>query len=140
MHVFRPSHDSSVWLGSKSREQLMSPECSKNQVLSFAKMLVVCWTNKKYSVLISVLQSAQWINSECIYPHSVYICICIRTLLHMYIVLPMYNYVHVYMVWLCQAKTYSNFLVFRKHLFLFQQAFKQQRVLFHSSTIIKTFP
>ena len=63
-HVFRSSQDSSVWLMLTSREQPMSPECSKYQVLSFAKMLVVWWTNKKYSVLISVLQSAQWINSE----------------------------------------------------------------------------
>ena len=55
MHVFRPSQDSSVWLGLTSREQLMSPECSKHQVLSFPKMLVVWLTNKKYSVLISVL-------------------------------------------------------------------------------------
>ena len=39
--VFRPSQDSSVWLGLTSREQMMSPECSKHQVLSFAKMLVV---------------------------------------------------------------------------------------------------
>ena len=67
IHVFRPSQDSSVWLWLTSREQLMSPECSKHQVLSFAKMLVVWWTNKKYSVLIIVLQSAQWINSERIY-------------------------------------------------------------------------
>ena len=63
-HVFRPSQDSSVWLGLTSREQLMSPECSKHQVLSFAKMLVVWWTNRKYSVFINVLQSARWINSE----------------------------------------------------------------------------
>ena len=55
IHVFLPSQDSSVWLGLTSREQLMSPECSKHQVLSFAKMR------------ISVLQSAQWINSERIY-------------------------------------------------------------------------
>ena len=27
-HVFCPSQDSSVWLESTSREQLMSPECS----------------------------------------------------------------------------------------------------------------
>ena len=40
-HVFRPSQNSSVWLGLTSREQLMSPECSKHQVLSFAKMLVL---------------------------------------------------------------------------------------------------
>ena len=72
-HVFRPSQDSTVWLGLTSREQLMSSECSKHQVLSFAKMLVVGWTNKKYSVLISVLSSAQWINLERIYP--VYIMI-----------------------------------------------------------------
>ena len=63
-HVFRPFRDSSVWLGLSSRKQLISPECSKHQVLSFAKMLVVWWTNKKYSILISVLQSAQWINLE----------------------------------------------------------------------------
>ena len=68
-HVFRPSQGSSVWLGLTSRE-LMSPECSKHQVLSFAQMLVVQWTNKKYSVLISVFQSAQWINSERIYPQT----------------------------------------------------------------------
>ena len=40
-HMFHPSQDSSVWLGLTTREQLMSPECSKNQVLNFAKMLVV---------------------------------------------------------------------------------------------------
>ena len=70
-HVFRPSQDSSVWLGLTSREQLMSPECSKHQLLSFAKMLVVWWTKKKYSVLISVLQSAQCI----IYIYTIYLCI-----------------------------------------------------------------
>ena len=47
-HAFRPSQYSAVWLGLTSREQLMSPECSKHQVLSFAKMLAVWWTNKKY--------------------------------------------------------------------------------------------
>ena len=31
-HVFRLSQDSSVWLGLTSREQLMSPECSKHQI------------------------------------------------------------------------------------------------------------
>ena len=30
-----------MWLGLTSRELLMLPECSKNQVLSLAKMLVV---------------------------------------------------------------------------------------------------
>ena len=64
LHVFRPSQDSSVWLGLTSRRQLMSPECSKHEVLGFAKMLVVWWTDTKYSVLYSVLQSAQWINYE----------------------------------------------------------------------------
>ena len=59
-----------VWLRLTSREQLMSPECSKHQVLSLAKMLVVWWTNKKYFVLISVLQSAQLINAERIYPQT----------------------------------------------------------------------
>ena len=41
IHVFRPSQESSVWLELTSREQLMSPECSKHQVLSFAKILVM---------------------------------------------------------------------------------------------------
>ena len=68
--MFRPSQDSSVWLKLTSREQLMSPECSKHQVVSFAKMFVVWRTNKKYSVLISVLRSAQWVNSERIYPQT----------------------------------------------------------------------
>ena len=40
-HVFCLSQDLSVWLGLTSREQLMSLECSKHQVLSFAKTLVV---------------------------------------------------------------------------------------------------
>ena len=37
-HVFGPSQDSSVWLRLTSREQLMSPEYSKHQML---KMLVM---------------------------------------------------------------------------------------------------
>ena len=41
IHVLRPTQDSSVWLGLTSREQLISPECSKHHVLSLAKMLVV---------------------------------------------------------------------------------------------------
>ena len=40
-YVFRPSQDSSVWLVLTKREQLILPEYSKHQVLSFAKMLVV---------------------------------------------------------------------------------------------------
>ena len=39
-HMFHPSQYSSVWLGLTSREQLMSAECSKHQLLSFAKMLI----------------------------------------------------------------------------------------------------
>ena len=39
--VFRPAKDSSVWFGLTSREQLMSPECSKHQVSSLTKMLVM---------------------------------------------------------------------------------------------------
>ena len=39
IHVFHPAQDSSVWVGLKSREQLMPSECSKHQVLSLAKML-----------------------------------------------------------------------------------------------------
>ena len=41
IHVFHPAQDSSLWLRLTSGEQLMSPECSKHQVLSLAKMLVV---------------------------------------------------------------------------------------------------
>ena len=47
-HVLRPAQYSSVWLGLPSREQLMSPECSKHQVLSLTKMLVV--NKQKYSI------------------------------------------------------------------------------------------
>ena len=57
--MFHPAQDSSVWLRLMSREQLMSPECSKHRVLSFAKMLVVNEQKKKNFILISVLQSAQ---------------------------------------------------------------------------------
>ena len=41
-HIFRPSQHSSVWLWFRlmSREQLISPECSKPQVLSFAKIYI----------------------------------------------------------------------------------------------------
>ena len=68
--MFRPSQDSSVMLVLMSRVQLMLSECSKHQELSFAKMLVVWWTNEEHPVLISVLESAQWINSEFIYPEA----------------------------------------------------------------------
>ena len=50
-HVFRPSQDSSVWLGLTSKEHLMSPECSKHQVFSFVKMLLV--NENKFRVYIS---------------------------------------------------------------------------------------
>ena len=39
--MFCPAQDSTLWLGLTIRDQLMSPECSKHQVLSLAKMLVV---------------------------------------------------------------------------------------------------
>ena len=39
--MFRPAQDSSVWFGLTSREQLMSPVCSRHQVLNLTKMLVV---------------------------------------------------------------------------------------------------
>ena len=39
--MFCPSQDLSVWLGLMSSEQLMSPECSKHQVLSFAKYIYI---------------------------------------------------------------------------------------------------
>ena len=63
-HVFRPSQDSLVWLALTRREYVMSPECTKHQVLSFTKMLVVWRPSQNYSVLISVLQTAQWRNSK----------------------------------------------------------------------------
>ena len=68
--MFCPSQDWKVRPRWTSREQLMSLDCPKYQVLSFAKMLVVSWTSKTYFVLISVLQSAQWINSERIYAQT----------------------------------------------------------------------
>ena len=58
-HVFRPSQDSLVWLTLTRREYVMSPECTKHQVLSFTKMLVVWRPSQNYCVLISVLQTAQ---------------------------------------------------------------------------------
>ena len=58
-HVFRTSQGSSVWLALTSREQLMSQECSKHQVLSFAKILVA--NEKRYFVLISVLHVHKFI-------------------------------------------------------------------------------
>ena len=41
IHVFRPSQDSSVWLELTSGEQLMSPECSKHQVLKNYKKTII---------------------------------------------------------------------------------------------------
>ena len=41
IHVFRPAQDSLVWFGLTSREQLMSPECSKHLVLSLAKYIYI---------------------------------------------------------------------------------------------------
>ena len=46
-HVCCPSQDSSVWLWLTNREKPLSIECSKHQVLSFAKMLVAWWTHFK---------------------------------------------------------------------------------------------
>ena len=60
IYMFWPSPDSSVWLGLTSREQLMSPECSKHQ-------------------------SSQWINSEHIYPIQSIIYIYIHTHIYIYI-------------------------------------------------------
>ena len=56
-HKFSPFQDSSVRVGLMNREQLMSPECSKHQVLSFDTMIGVWRSNKECYVLISVLQS-----------------------------------------------------------------------------------
>ena len=73
------------------------------------------WTNKKYSVLISVLQSTQWINSERIYPQTrvprthqcnyndniilwsrycLFICVYIFIYMYIYII---YIYISMYM-------------------------------------------
>ena len=54
--MFRPSQDSSVQLWSMSREQLMSPECSK-QGAELCQIACGERTNITF-VLISVLQSA----------------------------------------------------------------------------------
>ena len=81
-----------MWLGLTSREQLMSPEYSKQQGVSFAKMLVVWWTKKKYSVLVSVLQSAGWINSQ------ISTDTCFFVLYHaLYIYI--YIYIYIYNAW-----------------------------------------
>ena len=55
IQMFRSAQDSSVWLGLTSREQLMSPECSKHQVLRLAKMLVV--NKQKHILFLSVFSS-----------------------------------------------------------------------------------
>ena len=39
--MYRPAQDSSVWLGLPIREQLMSQDCPKHQVVSLAKMVVM---------------------------------------------------------------------------------------------------
>ena len=56
IYMFRPSQDSPVRLGSTNREQMMSPECSK-QGAEFCQIACGERTNIKL-VLISVLQSA----------------------------------------------------------------------------------
>ena len=72
--MFRPSQDS-VQLWSMSREQLMSPECSK-QGAELSQIACGEQTNIKF-VLIRVLQSAQRINSESSYCSYIYIYIYI---------------------------------------------------------------
>ena len=67
-HVLGPFQDSPVRLGSTSREQLMSPECSK-QGAELCQIACGEQTNMKF-VLISVLQSAQRINSERAHPQK----------------------------------------------------------------------
>ena len=54
INVFRLAQDSSEWLGLTSREQSISPECSKHQVLNLAKMLVVI---KQKNILFSLMFS-----------------------------------------------------------------------------------
>ena len=39
--MFRPSQDSSVWLELTSKEQLMSPECSKHQVYIYVYIYIL---------------------------------------------------------------------------------------------------
>ena len=55
-----------VFRGFSTVSSSAGPEQSPGRIYgaNFAKMLVVWWTNKKHSVLISFLQSTQWINSE----------------------------------------------------------------------------
>ena len=55
-----------VFRGFSTVSSSAGPEQSPGRIYgaNFAKMLVVWWTNKKHSVLISVLQNTQWINSE----------------------------------------------------------------------------
>ena len=68
IHVFRPAQDSSVWLELTSKEQLMSPGCSKHRVLSLAKMLVV--NEQKIFCSHQCSPECSMINSERIYPRT----------------------------------------------------------------------
>ena len=51
MHVFRPSQDSSVWVRLTSREQLISPECSKHQVLIYIYVYVYIYIKNNIKIL-----------------------------------------------------------------------------------------
>ena len=68
IHVFRLAQVSSVWLGLTSREQLVSPGCSKHRVLSLAKMLVV--SKQKIFCSHQCSPECSMINSERTYPRT----------------------------------------------------------------------
>ena len=65
--MFLLSQDSSLWLGLTSIEQLMSPECSKHQFLSFAKMFYIYIYMYIYKIYICIY----------IYIHIIYVYIYI---------------------------------------------------------------
>ena len=82
-HVFRPSQDSSVWLGLTSREQLMSPEFSKDQVLSFGAQLYIyiyiyIYINVYVHIYIYNIYIIYYILYICIF---IYVQICIMYIL-----------------------------------------------------------
>ena len=102
-HGFPPSQDSSVWLRLMSREQLMSPECSKHQVQSFAKILVMLWTNKKYCYYIYIIY---------IYIYYIYKKTLVLDIQSLYII-----YIYIYITYIYIYKHYSRlFLVYVCHI------------------------
>ena len=77
----------------RTTDVTMSPECSKHQLLSLAKMLVVN-DQKKYFVFISVFSRVCSMNK---FRAHIYIYICIYIYIYyMYIYIHIYIYIYLY--------------------------------------------